>query len=163
MVIFTITPMLGWTWPALLPLVIAVAAGKGYEKLTGAGEDAWLRGRLTRELESLRKVSVPVDELLKDLIGEEIGRDEQLVFTKDDVRLIFRRDAHGQFFVDVLGPRERSLVSLRQEGRDFAAALVQQFSYNRVMKEMENRGIQLVQEEVDAQSGDITLEVRRYR
>ena len=108
----------------------------------------------------MRKVSVPVDELVEGLIGEEIGRDERLVFQNDNTRLIFRRDAEGKFFVDILGPKERTARELRNEALAFVSDLVQQFSYNRVLKEMESRGIQLVQENVDAESGDIILEVK---
>ncbi|HBF33311.1 TPA: hypothetical protein DDW35_01980 [Candidatus Sumerlaeota bacterium] len=163
MALYLITPLMGWTWPSLLPLVLAVAAGKGYQKLTSTGDDAWLKGRITREIESMRKVSVPVDELVEGLIGEEVGRDERLIFEKDDTRLIFRRDTAGKFFVDILGPKERSARALRDEALAFVGDLVQQFSYNRVLKEMDSRGIQLVQENVDTESGDIILEVKRYR
>ena len=47
MALFMITPLLGWSWPSLLPIAIAVASGYGYKKLTGVGEEDWLRGRLT--------------------------------------------------------------------------------------------------------------------
>ncbi len=64
MSLFIITPTLGWTWPSLVPIAIAVASGYGYKKLTDTDQSAWLRGRLTTEMENLRRVSVPIDELV---------------------------------------------------------------------------------------------------
>ena len=109
MALYMITPMLGWTWPSLLPIAVAVAAGYGYKKLTDTGENAWLRGRLTTEMENLRRVSVPIDEIVSDVVGEEVGRDQRLIFEKDDYRLIFRRDMRGKFFV-TKDPRTRCIV-----------------------------------------------------
>ena len=163
MALYLITPLLGWTWPSLLPIAIAAAAGYGYSKLTGMDEKAWLRGRLSREMENLKRVSLPIDELVADVVGEEVGRDQRLVFKKDDYRLIFRRDPEGRFFVDALGPRGVPSRTLREEALAFARDLVQQFVYNRVVREMEARGIHVLQETAEKETGDIVLEVRRWR
>jgi len=163
MALYLITPLMGWTWPSLLPVAIAVAAGYGYKKLTGIDEKAWLRGRLSREMENLKRVSLPIDELIADVVGEEVGRDQRLVFKKDDYRLIFRRDPEGHFFVDVLGPRQIPSRTLREEALAFARELVQQFVYNRVVREMEARGIHVLQETTEEETGDIILEARRWR
>jgi hypothetical protein len=161
--IFVISPLLGWTWPSLVPLAIAAAAGLGYKQLTRTDEKGWARGKLTREMENLRIVSVPVDELVADVVAEEVGRDERLIFERDDYRLIFRRDPRGKFFTDVMGPKITPAQTLRNEALAFAQELVQEFVYNRVMREMEERGINIVEESVDTESGDIILEARRWK
>jgi hypothetical protein len=163
MALFIITPTLGWTWPSLVPIAIAVASGYGYKKLTDTGEHAWLRGRLTREMETLRRVSVPLDEVLADVVGEEVGRDDLLIFERGEIRLIFRRDPRGKFFVEVLGPRQTPAAYLVEEGEKFARELAQEFVYSRVVHEMEARGINVVQERTEEETGDILLEVRRWR
>ncbi|HUT23188.1 MAG TPA: hypothetical protein VM492_02470 [Sumerlaeia bacterium] len=163
MALYIIVPTLGWTWPSLVPIAIAVASGYGYKKLTDTGQNAWLRGRLTREMEALRRVSVPLDEIVADLVGEEVGRDDLLIFERDEIRLIFRRDARGKLFVEVLGPRQTSAAYLAEEAEEFARELVQEFVYSRVVHEMEARGINVVQERTEEETGDILLEVRRWR
>jgi hypothetical protein len=50
--IFVISPLLGWTWPSLVPVALAVASAIGYKKLTDTGQNAWLRGELTAQLET---------------------------------------------------------------------------------------------------------------
>jgi hypothetical protein len=161
--IFVIAPILGWSWPALTPFAIAAAAGLGYKQLTRTDESGWLRGKLTKEMENLRIVSVPVDELIADVVGEEVGRDERLIFERDDSRLIFKRDPRGKFFIDVLGPKDIPAKTLREEAETFAQELVQEFVYNRVMREMEERGINITEETVDDETGDIVLEARRWK
>ena len=141
--------------------MIALAALAGsLGAVAAAGE---VRGRLTLEMENLRRVSVPIDELVEDVIGEEIGRDDRLIFEKDDFRLIFRRDPRGKFFVDVLGPTTSTARILREEALRFARDLVREFAYNRVVQEMEARGINVVNEQVEEESGDIVLEARRWQ
>ncbi len=161
--IFVISPILGWSWPALTPFVIAAAAGMGYKQLTRTDEKGWLRGQLTKEMENLKIVSVPVDELIEDVIGDEVGRDERLIFERDDYRLVFKRDPRGKFFIDVLGPKNIPTKMLREEAEAFAQELIQDFVYNRVMREMEERGINITEETVDDETGDIVLEARRWK
>lgn len=158
-----VTPMMGWTWPVLLPIAVAAASAYGFRQLTGNDASAWLRGELTRRMENLRRVSVPIDEIIADVVGEEVGRDERIVFERDNLRLIFGRDPRGKFFVDVLGPIEAPTKYLREQGQLFAHDLVQSFVYNRVAKELEARGLNITQETVDEDSGDILLEMRRWR
>ncbi|HNY28408.1 MAG TPA: hypothetical protein PLA90_03365 [Candidatus Sumerlaeota bacterium] len=161
--IFVISPLIGWTWPSLVPIALAVASGIGYKKLTDPSQNGWLRGELTEKLEQLRLVSVPIDELIADVVGDELGRDERLIFEKDDFRLIFRRDTRGKFFVDVLGPKTTSASRLRSEAMAFASELAQEFVYNRVVREMEARGLNVVTEKVEEESGDIVLELRKWQ
>jgi hypothetical protein len=163
MALYIVVPTLGWTWPSLLPLAIAAAAGYGYKKLTDTDQSAWLRGRLTTEMENRRRVSVPIDELVGDVIGEEVGRDERLLFERDDYRLIFRRDPRGKFFVDVLGPKTAAARDMREEAMAFARDLTQEFVYNRLVQEMETRGLNIVKEHVENESGDIVLDIRKWR
>lgn len=161
MALFFITPMLGVSWPSLFPLIIAAAAGYGYKQLTDP-EKGWLRGKLTREMEQLRRIQIPVEAIVEEAVGEVVNRDERLVFEKDDYRLIFKRDAKNRFAVEVLGPRDTPAAVLEREARAFVEELTQQFVYHRLTVEMEARGLNVVQEEIDAE-GDIVLDLKRYR
>ncbi|NQU43340.1 hypothetical protein HQ520_08640 [bacterium] len=161
--IFVISPILGWSWPALLPLMLAVASGYGYKRLTTTDESGWLQGRLTAQLENLRRVSVPVNETVEDAVADEIGRDERLVFERGETRLVFRKDERGKFFIDILGPKELSALELRREAEQIVGELVQQFVYNRVARDLEERGLNIVEERVEEETGDIVIETRRSR
>ncbi|MCD6385542.1 hypothetical protein J7M23_07155 [Candidatus Sumerlaeota bacterium] len=161
MPIIVITPIIGWSWPALFPLITAAAGYVGFVKLTGDKQSGWLRGKLTREMETLRTVQIPLDEFLTDVVSEEIGREERLDFRREDMVLTFRKDIRGKFFIEVTGPRSRTARELRELGEQFARQLIQLFAHHRIASELDRRGVQVV-EESTTETGDIVLRIRRW-
>lgn len=161
MPIIIITPILGWTWVMLSPLVMATAGALGYKALTGDTLNDWLQKELANELKNLRKVRVPLEEVAADIVAEEMGREERLDFTKNNIVLTFRKDAHGKFFVEVTGPKTLTMPELLNMGDEFARTIVQQFSHHRIARELDMRGVHIVGEEV-AENGDIIIQTRKW-
>jgi len=159
--IIIITPILGWTWVMLSPLVMATAGALGYKALTGDTLNDWLQKELANELKNLRKVRVPLEEVAADIVAEEMGREERLDFTKNNIVLTFRKDAHGKFFVEVTGPKTLTMPELLNMGDEFARTIVQQFSHHRIARELDMRGVHIVGEEV-AENGDIIIQTRKW-
>lgn len=144
-------------WPALL----SAAGALGYKHFTSTADDAPLRGKLTEQLSHQKIVKLSLDQVVKDLVSEEVGREEVLRFVKDEITVIFKRDIRGKFTIEVMGPDRLTKLDLERLGNEFAATLVQQFAYNRMAAEMERRGANVVSEEVNEQ-GDIVLKLRRW-
>ncbi|OQB21833.1 MAG: hypothetical protein BWY12_01218 [candidate division BRC1 bacterium ADurb.Bin183] len=161
MPIIIITPILGWTWVMLSPLVMATAGALGYKALTGDTLNDWLQKELANDLKNLRKVCVPLEEVVADIVAEEMGREERLDFTKNNIVLTFRKDAHGKFFVEVTGPKTLTMPELLNMGDEFARTIVQQFSHHRIARELDMRGVHIVGEEV-AENGDIIIQTRKW-
>ena len=158
---FIITPIIGWSWPALLPIISAAAGYLGFTKFTGDSENDWLRGKITKELEALRTVQIPLGEAALDVVSEEIGRDERLSFKREDIVLTFRKDTRGKFFVEVTGIKTKTSRELREVGVEFMEQLVQLFAHNRIASELDKRGVQVVDESVN-EAGEIILRTRRW-
>jgi hypothetical protein len=156
-----ITPILGWSWPALAPIITAAAGLLGYTKLTGDSAKDWLRGKLNTKIENLRTVEIAIDALLADVVAEELGREERLNFEQEDFVLTFRKDVRGKFFIEVTGPRTATRMELRARGEEFARTLIQQFAHSKIARELDRRGVQIVEEEV-TEEGDIILRTRRW-
>lgn len=161
MPLIIITPIIGWSWPALVPIITAAAGYLGFVKLTGDKESDWLRGKLTKEMETLQTVQLPVDEVLTDVVSEEIGREERLNFRKDDIILSFRKDVRGKFIIEVIGPKTKTAKELRELGENFALQLIQLFAHHRITREMDRRGVQVI-EETTNENGDIVLKLRKW-
>ncbi|MCX8037742.1 MAG: DUF1257 domain-containing protein [Candidatus Sumerlaeia bacterium] len=159
--IFFLTPILGWSWPALTPILVAVAGSLGYKLTTTRLTGKSGLTRLDRKLINLRMVELQMDDFLKDVVCEELGHDEELHFEKDDLLVTFGHDARGRFFIRVTGPKQRSASELRLAGEEFARTLIQQFACHRVAAELDRRGIQIVEESVDDE-GSIRLRARRW-
>lgn len=159
--IFFLTPTVGWATPLVWPIVFAVAGAMGYKQLTSTADDAALRGDLNRELNELKTTKLPLDSVVKDMLAEDIGREQVLRFTKGEVILVFKKDARGKFSVEVSGPDSMTKRELEATGLEFAQNVVQQFAYNKMATEMERRGANIIGEEVN-ENGDIVLKLRRW-
>ena len=148
--------------PLLWPLLLSTADALGYRLYTSQADDAPLRGKLTREINKLRVVKLSFDQMLQtEVVAEEVGRDQVLRFVRDDIVLLFVRDTRGKFTIEVMGPDSSTKRELEHAGTEFAMTLVQQFAYNRMAREMELRGANVVDEEVN-ENGDIVLKLRRW-
>ena len=158
---FFLTPILGWSWPALTPILVATAGSLGYSLATKRVLAKRALTRLEKQLLDRRTVEIPLDEYLKDLVSEQVGYEEELQFEKDDLVLTFGHDARGKFFVRVTGPKERTAADLQITGEQFARALIQQFAYNRIAAEFDRRGIQVVEGTMD-EEGNVVLLARRW-
>ncbi len=159
--LFIVTPILGWSWPAIAPLVTATAAAIGYRELTTPQQRGKRAGVLGKAQARRRTAVLPLDSVLVEPVADEIERERRLVYERDGVEVVFRRDARGKFLVEASGPENMTLAALRERGREFAFALVQQFAHNRVVQDLERRGVIIVDEEV-AENGDIVVRTRRW-
>jgi hypothetical protein len=159
--IFALTPTVGWAFPLLWPVLLSTAGALGYKLYTSSADDAPLRGRLTQKIKDMRIVRLSLDEVLTGIVADEVGRDQVLRFVRDDIIVVFKRDARGSFAIEVMSDSSHSPQELRALGLEFAYQLIQQFAYHRVVTEMERRGANVVNERVD-EEGNIILELRRW-
>lgn len=159
--IFAITPTVGWALPLVWPALLSAAGALGYKLFTSTADDAPLRGRLTREMNNLQLVTVPLDQVIRDVVADELGREQVIRFVRDNITIVFKRDVRGKFTIEVMGPVTMPRFELERAGEDFARAVVQQFAYNKMAREMELRGASVVGEEV-RENGDIVLKLRRW-
>jgi hypothetical protein len=156
-----IAPTLGWTWPALVPIMSVAAGYLGFKKFTSYGEGAWEEGELTQRMREQRIVEIPLASETVEPIADEMGRDEMLTFQRDDCILIIHKKFDGRMNLRIMGPRERSAQELSGIGTQFATTLIQQFAYSRVVRELDRKGITVVAEQRD-ENGDLVLRTRKW-
>ncbi len=161
MPLIVIAPVLGWSWVMLSPLIMAAAGALGYHRLTGKRPKDWLEKQIARDVKNLKKVQIPLDEVVGEVVAEELGREQRLDFQRDDIVITFRKDVHGKFFVEVTGPRTATKLDLLTKGDEFARTIVQQFAHHRIAKELDRRGVHIVAEETN-EEGDIVLHTRKW-
>ncbi|HPB30702.1 MAG TPA: hypothetical protein PLB62_04550 [Candidatus Sumerlaeota bacterium] len=161
MPVFVIAPVLGWGWVMLMPVVMAAAGALGYRSLTSRQVSDWLQRDLERELREKRTIRLRMDEILTDVVSEEIGREERLDFVRDKIHLTFQRDTLGKFNIVVMGPRTMTTLELQIAGDEFARTIIQQFSHHKIARELDQRGVQIVGEEIN-EDGDIILHTRKW-
>ncbi len=163
--IISITPLVGWSLPALIPIVTAVAGYMGFSKIMSADKTGWLQGNITRKIKAhqhkRRSVKVPIHQYIKDIVSPEIGREERLEFVKEDLLLIFRKDTRGQFFIEIEGPATYTSQELKMMIDEFSKGIIQQFAYNKIVKELELRGMNIIDESLN-ERGEIILQTRKW-
>lgn len=155
-----VIPAIGWAWPALAPLVGAAAAALGYK--TFSDPKGIFRGKTTVMMEKLRIESVPLDQVMSDIIAEDLGNEERLLFEKDDMVLVFKKDARGKFYVEVMGPSTKTALDLKIRAEEFAREIVRKFAYNKVAQQLSRINAEVVSESVD-ENGRVTLQMRRWQ
>ena len=155
-----IMPTIGWAWPALAPLAGAVAGALGYKVFSEP--KGIVRGGISNRLDQMRREQVAMDSILTEVVAEELDAEERLLFERDDLILVFRKDGRGKFFVEVLGPREQSALNLKLRAEEFATELVRKFAYHRIQEQLARIGASVVEERVDEQ-GRIELRARRWQ
>jgi len=161
MPLIIIVPVLGWSFVVLSPLIMAAAGALGYSTLTGKKLNDWLQKELVDNLRNYRKVTIPLENYIKEIAAEEIGREERLDFKKTDIVLTFRKDALGKLYVEVTGPRTIPSAELTTMGDEFARNIIQQFAHHKIARELDQRGVHIVEEEVN-EEGDIILHTRKW-
>ncbi|MFC1671646.1 DUF1257 domain-containing protein [Planctomycetota bacterium] len=143
-----IIPAVAAAWPVVATAAAAAAAAMGYASIRSSSE---VKGGV--------EVEIPVEN--SEAVTGDMALGEELVFAKDDVRVIFFRNVEGRVAVKVCG-KGKSEDELGAIGREVSRKLVQQYAYHRVVSELKQRNLSVVQEDVE-EDGTVRLQVRTYQ
>lgn len=159
--IYVLTPIVGTSFPALAPLVLATAGALGYKVMVDMKETGQINRELRRRLEEETIVSLKVDELVFDSMQEEVKREESLFFVKDEITLGVMKDERNQLRISVSAPKGFDQKILERRGREFAGELAQAFALNRAVEELQRMNAEVAEEE-QLENGDIRLKISRW-
>ncbi len=150
--IFVVTPlvMAAGGWPAFCAAAAAAAGALGYRRAA--------RGAFqSRDLESMNEVEVAMER--SRVIAEALAEDERVTLQRDGVQVEFYKDPRGRFAVHVKGAN-MTKSQLEEEGARVIGRVRQQYAYQKMMVELERRGYETGQEEVD-EDGRIKIKMHR--
>lgn len=108
--------------------------------------------------ESWRTVDLSIEN--STLVTTRLGRDRQLVVSRDDVTVVFSRNARGKASLCVTG-RGHTDDALRSIGEELSGRVVQHYVYQRLMAELRARHFNIVAEETD-ENNAIHMRVRHW-
>jgi hypothetical protein len=152
-----LTPVVIAAWPAFSAAVAAAATSLGYQVVS----DVKHQGGATAAQKPPRKVALEIAQ--SELVTDQLGRDQRIRLTRDNVIVTFSRDERGQasLCVEESGWAGRSEAELRAIGEELSQRVVQQYVYQRLMDEMRARKFVVVEEEAGA-NHTIRLKVRHW-
>ena len=146
--VIVLTPIIITSWPAITAAITAAVGTAGFA--------------IARHGESVEKVqtSTTAKEEIEvedsEILEAAAGTDRELVVERDGLRAVFRRDARGALRVCMEG-NGYSKAQMRQIGQDLIDRVTQQYVYHRVVTELKNRKMNIVDEEV---TEDRTVKIR---
>jgi hypothetical protein len=146
--VIVVTPIIIAHWPAITAAVMAAVGTMGFAVVNGAERDERERSSTTVRTE----IDVEESEILTGVAA--FG--EQLVVVRGGVKAIFSRDPRGGLRVCMEG-ESVSKNELKRIGEELVGRVTQQYVYHRVVSELKERRMAIVDEQVDA---DRTVRIR---
>ena len=138
--IIVVAPVLIAAWPALTAAIAGVVGSMGFSMIRGqANVPVSITGAVGTERV---EVEVPDSEVLQSAVGGP----EEMVIVREGVTVRFGRDARGALRLCIEGSLPKR--QLRQIGEELMGRVTQQFVYNKVMTELRERGMPVLDEEV---------------
>jgi hypothetical protein len=141
-------------WPAFSAAVVAAANSLGYVLV-----DESIKQKQKASAQNARS-EVSLEIANSELVTGQLGRDQQIIVSREGITVTFARDERGQASVCVSGPGYTE-EELRERGEELSRRVVQKYVYQRLMDEMRSRQFVVVEEEVAADQA-IHLKVRHW-
>jgi hypothetical protein len=141
-------------WPAFSAAVVAAAGALGYQVVSQASHEFQAAAPGTGN----GRVELEIAQ--SEVVTGQLGRDQRIAVTRDGVTVTFSRDARGRAALCVTGTGQ-SNEELRALGEELSQGVVQQYVYRKLMDEMQSRGFNVVEEEVN-EDRSIRLKVRNW-
>src|SRR4051812_27787683 len=149
--VVVITPLVIAGWPVISAAVTAAIASMGFS-VVGAAAAPTAVG-VAVKAEGRNKVDIELDE--SEILASSVSN-EQIVVERDGVRATFSRDERGALKLCMEG-ESHSKSDLKRIGEDLVNRVTQQFVYHRVVSELKQRNMTIVDEQVGA---DRTVKIR---
>ena len=145
--VVVISPLIIGGWPVITAAVTAAVASMGFSVVQGAGA----------ELPEVTKTKVRAEIDVEDSeILQETASVGEMVVEREGIRAIFSRDARGALKLCVEG-EGHSKSELKRIGEELLGRVTQQYVYHRIVTELQDRHMSIVDEQVAA---DHTVKLR---
>lgn len=145
--VVVVTPLIIAGWPVITAAVTAAIAQMGFSVVRGAttvSETVKSKPRVREEIE------VEDSEILQGAASQE------LVVEREGMRAVFSRDARGALKLCMEG-EGHTKAELRRVGEELIGRVTQQYVYHRIVTEMKDHHLSIVDEQVSA---DNTVKIR---
>ena len=145
--VIAVLPAASAACPAVLAAATAAASTLGFAI-----------GSTKAKVKAATKVDIAMEKSQAVSAGIAVG--ETVVFSKDDIQVKFYRDHQGKYGICVEG--QYSQEQLREIGQQLADKITQQYVYNQLVTELQNRNYQVIDQQT-RQDGTVTMHVRTFQ
>ena len=155
-----IAPVIVTGWPLITAAVTASVTTLGYAVAADNAQiiEECLQDNEEYEKEYLanKRTSEVITVENSEILANAHSRGETMTVVKDNIKATFHRDVRGalRLTIDAVG---LSKAEIRKIGDELIGRVTQQYAYNRLMTEMKERGMVIVEETVEE---DDTVKIR---
>jgi hypothetical protein len=145
--VIVVTPLVIGSWPVITAAITAAISTMGFSLAQ--------RAELQRQgIGTKARAEIDVED--SEILAEAGGLRQELVVERDGIRAVFTRDERGALRLCMEG-EGLSKSQLRELGEELIGRVTQQFVYHRLMTELKERHMNVVDEEV---TEDRTIKIR---
>ncbi|NOX55397.1 MAG: DUF1257 domain-containing protein [Planctomycetes bacterium] len=148
--IVVLAPVIVANWPMITAAITAAVGTMGYAVAKHAGSELNARSSVG----GATKAEIEVED--SEILPDAAGTDQEIVVEREGVRARFTRDARGVLRVCMEG-EGYSKEELRRMGEELIGRVTQQYVYHRLVTELKQRDMKIVDEEV---TEDRTIRIR---
>ena len=150
--VIVVAPLIIGGWPVITAAVAAAMASMGFAAVKeGLVAQRQLQGTTQRE-----EIEVEDSEILREAAGTE----QEIVVQREGLTARFSRDVRGALKVCVEG-EGYTKSQLRRIGQEMIERVTQQYVYHRLMTELHERNVTVVDEQV-AEDRTVKIRVRNW-
>lgn len=146
--VIKIGPVVVAEWSTIIQVVVAAMDNLGFETVSDN----------TATSTGVNRAEIEVEN--SEILPAAAGIEEKLVVDRDGVRATFSRDAHGALKLCMEGDH-LSKAQLQALGEELMGRVTQQYAYHRIMSELKERNMTVVDEEVSADQS-VKIRVRNF-
>ncbi len=150
--IIVITPLIIASWPMITAAVPAAIGSLGFTVASAAAANPNLT-LAQQKTKTTAEIEVHDSDILANAVSAA-----QLVVVREDVRVVFARDARGALKLCIEG-HAHSKAELKKIGEELLGRVTQQYVYHRIVSELKDRNMTIVDEQVDA-ANSVKIRVR---
>jgi hypothetical protein len=154
--VIVLTPIIIASWPAITAAVAAAVGTLGFSAASAATAEIKTGMQASKEaaLSTIARAEIDVGD--SEILAAAQGTEQSIVVERDGIRATFSRDARGSLKVCMEG-RGYSKAQLKQVGEELVDRVTQQYAYHRIVSELKERQMTIVDEQVEA---DRTVRIR---
>jgi Protein of unknown function (DUF1257) len=147
--VIVLAPLIVGGWPVITAAVTAAIATMGFSVATAAASN--------RRVRTANRAEMEVEN--SEILASEAGIEQSLVVERDGVRATFSRDARGALKVCMEGNASKN--ELKRIGDELLGRVTQQYAYHRIVSELKERNMTIVDEELQADQA-VRIRVRNF-
>ncbi len=152
--VLIIAPLVVTSWPLITAAITASVTALGYA-VTADGVQAFNECRDSNE-----RVREEITLENSEILADARNRGETMSVEKGNIKATFHRDIRGtlRLTIDAVGLTKNEI---RRIGDELIGRVTQQYAYNRLVTEMKERGMTIVEETVE-EDDTVKIRVKNY-